>query len=65
MDPITDYVLAIIDAYPTVRTLRIGQGAIGALDVTRLPAGVSAVEFGEDYCAGADEEGEQIVTFRV
>lgn len=65
MEPITDYVLAILEAYPAVATLKVGQGALSALDTDRLPEGVSAVESAEDYCAGVDDEGMNIVLFRV
>ena len=65
MEPITDYVLAILEVYPSVETLKVGQGAMPALDTDRLPAGVSAVEFGEVYCAGVDAEDVNVVLFRV
>jgi len=65
MEPITDYVLAILEAYPAVSTLKVGQGAMPALDVDRLPGHVSAVEFAEDYCAGVDAEDVNVVLFRV
>ena len=65
MEPITDYVLAILEAYPAVVTLKVGQGAMTALDAARLPPGVTAVEFAEDYCAGVDADNMNIVLFRV
>lgn len=65
MAPITDYVLAVLEAYPSVKTLKVGQGAIDALDASRLPAGVVAEASEEDYCAGLDEDGGIVVLFRV
>jgi hypothetical protein len=58
----TDYILAIIEANPSVVTIDLQVGAI--VDAARLPAGVTVTSWAEDWSEGYDAEGHLVVRFR-
>lgn len=58
----TAYVLAIIDANPSVSHVDLQVGFV--VDVARLPAGVTCAPWAEDWSEGLDDEGRLIVRFR-
>ena len=58
----TDYVLAIIDANPSVTHVDLQVGFV--VDVARLPAGVTCASWAEDWSEGVDGEGRLVVRFR-
>lgn len=58
----TDYILAIIEANPSVVSIDLQTGY--TVDAARLPAGVTVTSWAEDWSEGYDAEGHLVVRFR-
>ena len=58
----TDYILAIIEANPSVVSIDLQTGY--TVDAARLPAGVTVTLWAEDWSEGYDASGHLVVRFR-